>query len=80
MMSERDVVTFAQIEQILMILDERGISREMIEIPLGTRDPGAIKTLPGGRIRVVVPSSGDFDEWVETSAPGILSALGWTEG
>lgn len=75
-MAERDMVSFAEIERILEVLDERGISRERIEIPLGTRDPGQIKALPGARIRVVVPSSGDFETWVQNATPGILAALG----
>ncbi len=78
-MSEREMVSFAEIEQILFILDERGINRELIEIPLGTRDPGVIKPLPGGRIRVVVPASGDFEIWLASTAPAILAALGWSD-
>lgn len=78
-MAEREMVNFAQIEQILSVLDERGISRELIEIPLGTRDPGAIKALPGGRVRVVVPENGDFEQWVEQVTPAILKALGHDE-
>lgn len=78
-MSQREMVTFGEIEQILGILDERGINRELIEIPLGTRDPGLIKALPGGRIRVVVPASGDFETWLTTTTPAILAALGWSE-
>ncbi len=75
----RDMVTFPQIEQILEILDERGINRELIEIPLGCQDPGGIKKLKNGKIRVVVPESGDFDEWVEAQEAPILDALGWED-
>lgn len=71
----REAVTFPQIEQILEILDDRDISRELIEIPLGCRDPGAIEPIGAGKIRVVVPSSGDFDEWLESAEPKILAAL-----
>ncbi len=75
----RDMVTFPQIEQILEILDDRGINRELIEIPLGTRDPGGVDKLKNGKIRVVVPSDGDFDAWVESVQGEILAALGWSE-
>jgi len=69
-------VSFAQITQILEILDDRYINRERIEIPLGTQDPGGIEALPDERIRVTVPSSEDFDSWLETMTDKILEALG----
>ena len=75
----RDMVTFPQIEQILEILDDRDINRELIEIPLGTKDPGEVSVLGGGKIRVVVPSSGDFDEWLEATEDRILEALGYSD-
>jgi hypothetical protein len=78
-MADREMVSFAEIEQILSVLDERGISRELIEIPLGTGDPWGIKPLPGRRIRLTVPSTGDFDAWLHDATPQILTALRWEE-
>ena len=75
----RDMVTFPQIEQILEILDDRDINRELIEIPLGCRDPGSITKIGNGKIRVVVPASGLFDDWVEASEAAILEALGHSD-
>jgi hypothetical protein len=75
----REVVTFPQIEQILEILDDRDINRELIEIPLGCKDPGSVTAIGAGKIRVVVPASGDFDAWLEASEGGILEALGFSE-
>ena len=75
----RDMVTFPEIEQILEILDDRGINRELIEIPLGASDPGGVKKLKSGKIRVTVPASGDFDGWVEAIEGEVLEALGWVE-
>ncbi len=69
-------VSFAQINRILEILDDHYINRELIEIPLGTSDPGGIAPLSEGRIRVTVPRSVDFDAWLEEQAPNILKALG----
>ena len=71
-----DAVSFAQINSILEILDDHYINRERIEIPLGTRDPGGIEPLPDDRIRVTVPSSEDFDSWLEANTDKILAALG----
>jgi len=72
----RDMVTFPQIEQILEILDDRDINRELIEIPLGCRDPGSVSRKANGKVKVVVPASGDFDEWVEAVEEELLTALG----
>jgi hypothetical protein len=72
----RDMVTFPQIEQILEILDDRDINRELIEIPLGAKDPGGVTKLNNGKVRVVVPASGDFDDWVESIEDELLAALG----
>ena len=71
-----DTVSFAQINQILEILDDYYINRERIEIPLGTSDPGGIEALPEDRIRVTVPHSVNFDDWLREQAPHILRALG----
>lgn len=75
----RDAVSFPQIEQILEILDDRDINRERIVIPLGCQDPGGVTEMSRGRIQVVVPESGDFDEWLEKIEPEILEALGASE-
>ena len=75
----RDAVTFPQIEEILEILDDRDINRELIEIPLGCADPGSVKRLPNGKVRVTVPASGDFDEWLRSIENEILAALGHEE-
>ena len=72
----RDAVSFPQIEAILEILDDHDITREKIEIPLGCKDPGGVEPMARGKIRVTVPCSGDFDAWLEATAPEILSALG----
>ena len=69
----RDMVTFPQIEEILEILDEHDINRELIVIPLGTADPGGITPMSGGRVKVVVPESGDFDAWVESIRAELLA-------
>ena len=76
----REMVTFPQIEQILEILDDRDINRELIEIPLGCKDPGSVLPLGAGKIRVVVPASGEFDDWLAATESAILAALGFTEG
>lgn len=73
----REAVSFPQIEAILEILDDHDITREKIEIPLGCEDPGGVERLARGKIRVRVPASGDFDQWLEGMEGEILAALGW---
>lgn len=75
----REMVTFPQIEEILDILDDHDINRELIVIPLGTSDPGGISRKKDGRVQVVVPGSGDFDEWVASIRTELLSYFNVTE-
>ncbi len=73
----REAVTFPQIELILEILDDRDINRERIEIPLGCSDPGSVTKKSNGIVRVVVPATGDFEDWLESVEGEILAALGY---
>jgi hypothetical protein len=75
----RDMVTFPQIEEILEILDDRDISRELIEIPLGCQDPGSVTRLASGKVRVVVAETGPFEDWLAQNEAAILEALGHSE-
>lgn len=75
----KGMVSFPQIEEILEILDEHYVNRELIEIPLGTKDPGGIEDLGGGRCRVTVPESRDFEEWLEELRAPLLAFYGIEE-
>ena len=75
----KGMVTFPQIEEILEILDDHMINRELIEIPLGAKDPGGIEDLGGGKCRVTVPESTDFDEWLEAIRAPLLAFYGVEE-
>lgn len=75
----REMVTFPQIEEILEILDDHDINRELIVIPLGTKDPGGITRKKDGRVQVVVPESGEFDDWLETIRAPLLAEFGIEE-
>lgn len=72
-------VSFPQIGEILEILDEHYINRELIEIPLGTKDPGGIEDLGGGKCRVTVPAGADFDAWLEQLRAPLLAFFGVEE-
>ena len=75
----KGMVSFPQIEEILEILDEHAINRELIEIPLGTKDPGGVADLGGGKCRVTVPESQDFDDWLEAIRAPLLAFYGVEE-
>ncbi len=75
----KGTVSFPQIGEILEILDEHDINRELIEIPLGTKDPGGIEDLGGGKCRVTVPNTPDFDGWLEEIRAPLLAFFGVEE-
>lgn len=66
-------VTLAEIEQIFVILDRLGISREAVIIPLRPAVPGSIRRQPGGKIEIVVDGGVPFAEWLATLEPALLS-------
>jgi len=57
-------VTMKEIEAIFEILDRLGISREAVVIPLRPAHPGAIRTLPNGKVEIVVESDTALAEWL----------------
>jgi hypothetical protein len=56
-------VQLAQIEQIFVILDRLGISREAVVIPLRPHGTGNVRTLPNGKLEIVVPADVPFEQW-----------------
>jgi hypothetical protein len=58
------VVTLKEIERIFAITDRLGISREMLQIPLGPKHPGRVTKLPSGKLEIVADT--DFDAWLTT--------------
>ena len=57
-------VTMREIEAIFEILDRLGISREAVVIPLRPVHPGGIRTLPNGKVEIVVESETALAEWL----------------
>jgi hypothetical protein len=56
-------VQLAQIEQIFVILDRLGISREAVVIPLRPQGVGSVKILGNGKLEIVVPADTPFEQW-----------------
>ena len=59
-----EVVTQREIQRIFEVTDRLGIHREQIVIPLAPRHPGRVRSMPTGKIEIVVESEGSFEEWV----------------
>ena len=58
------VVSFQQINQILEITDSLDISREWVEIPLGSESPGVVRKMPNGKVEIIVDADRPFDQWL----------------
>lgn len=58
------MVSFQQINQILELTDQLGLSREAVEIPLSPASPGQVRKLPSGKIEIVVDANRSFEEWL----------------
>jgi len=59
-------VSFKQITRVLELTDQLEISREWVEIPLSTANPGTVKKLSNGKLEIVVDSEVPFDEWLNS--------------
>ncbi len=67
-------VSFAQITRILEVTDSLGLNREWIEVPLSPERPGVVRTLPNGKLEIVVDADQPFDEWLAGLADRIRAA------
>jgi len=59
-----NAVTAEQVLKILDLTDFFNVPRESVFIPLATKENGDISILPDGRLRIVCPSTGPFDLWL----------------
>jgi hypothetical protein len=68
-------VSFEQITRVLELTDQLEISREWVEIPLSSANPGTVKKLPNGKLEIVVDSEVPFDEWLKSLEDKIKAVL-----
>ena len=73
-------VTLREIEKIFAVTDAMGIHRERLVIPLGPGRPGRVRTLPSGKIEIVVDALVPIDEWVKDLPELIRQATGAAPG
>ena len=53
-----------QILKILEVTDSFNLHRESVFIPLGTEENGSVTILPDGRLRIICPRTGSYEEWL----------------
>jgi hypothetical protein len=68
-------VTLKEIEQIFLITDALGISREALIIPLRTEARGRVALMTDGKLEIVVDRDGDFEDWLTRLEPTIRSLM-----
>ncbi len=69
-------VTLQQIEQIFVILDRLGISREAVVIPLRPASPGGVRRLPNRKFEIVVDADAAFEDWLTDLEPQLRLMAG----
>ena len=58
------IVGMKEIFQVFAVTDDLGISREMVEIPLGPEHPGKVRKLPNGKYEIIIESADPLEEWI----------------
>jgi hypothetical protein len=57
-------VTLKEIERVFVILEEFGLSREAVVIPLKASHPGSVRMRPDNRVEIVFDSDVPVDDWL----------------
>ncbi len=63
-MAALTAVTLPVIQRIFEVLDRLGLSREAVVIPLKPASPGTVRTLPNGKVEIVVDAETPLDDWL----------------
>jgi hypothetical protein len=58
-------ISQADMEAIFSVTDTMGIHREEVVVPLGRKDPGAVRQL-GQQVQITLPVSVPAADWTET--------------
>ena len=73
-------VTLHEIERIFAILDELGLSREAVVIPLKPQHPGRLQMRPDHRLEIVLDSEVPLEEALPKLREEIVAILASPEG
>ena len=75
---DEDIIGMHEMEAVFSVTDALGVDREIVSVPLGKEDPGAVRRLATGEIEIVVPLTVPIEEWLSLLKSG-LEDLGFTE-
>lgn len=53
-----------EIKRILEVVDDLGLHREAVLVPLDTAGEGRVRLMEPGKVEIVAPEEGDFESWV----------------
>ena len=73
-------VTLREIERIFAILEELGLSREAVVIPLKPQHPGRLQMRPDHRLEIVLDSEVPLEEALPSLRTEIAAVLARPEG
>ena len=59
-------VSLNEIEKIFTVLEQLGISREAVVIPLQPATPGGVRRMPNGKFEIIVDADVPIDDWLAT--------------
>ncbi len=59
-------VTLREIEKVFTVIEQHGLSREAVVIPLRPASPGTVNRLPNGKLQIIVDSDIPIDDWLST--------------
>lgn len=74
------VVTLREIERVFAILEELGLSREAVVIPLKPQHPGRVQLRPDHRLEIVLDSEVPLDEALPLLREEIRTLLATPDG
>ena len=74
------VVTLKEIERVFAILEELGLSREAVVIPLKAAHPGRVAMLPDHRLEIVFDSEVPVDAWLDVVREEVRQILDSSAG
>ena len=68
-----DAVGMHEINKIFAVIDQMGIHREKVVIPLGT-GKGRVRKLLNGKLEIIVDADVPIDEWLQ-GLPELIRAV-----
>ena len=68
-----DTIGMEDMYAIFEVTDALGIDRELVSVPLGKEDPGAVRLLETGEVEIVAPASVPVESWADTLRAELVS-------